>query len=116
MLTKIKAAALSAFVAFGALAAVPATAQAEGIYLNFGNGEPRFGVYAGDRDHRDWRRDRWERRGCSPERALNKAERMGIWRARIVDVNRRVIKVVGREDGERTMVVFGRERGCPVYR
>lgn len=32
MLTKIKAAALSAFVAFGALAAVPATAQADGIY------------------------------------------------------------------------------------
>ncbi|MBR2687296.1 MAG: hypothetical protein IKE42_05545 [Aquamicrobium sp.] len=129
MLTKIKAAALSAFVAFGALAAVPATAQADGIYLNLGSGEPRFGVYAGDRDQRDWRRDRWDRErgwdrrdrgwdrdrpGCSPEWALNKAERMGIWRARIVDVNRRVIKVAGRQDGERTMVVFGRERGCPV--
>lgn len=116
MLTKFKALALSAFVGLGALAAVPATAQAEGIYLNFGNGEPRFGVYDGDRDHRDWRRDRWdrERRGCSPEWALNKAERMGIWRARIVDVNRRVIRVAGRQDGERTMVVFGRERGCPV--
>lgn len=129
MLTKIKAAALSAFVAFGALAAVPAPAQADGIYLNLGSGEPRFGVYAGDRDQRDWRRDRWDRErgwdrrdrgwdrdrpGCSPEWALNKAERMGIWRARIVDVNRRVIKVAGRQDGERTMVVFGRERGCPV--
>ncbi|CAM5331410.1 hypothetical protein MAUB1S_05747 [Mycolicibacterium aubagnense] len=123
MLTRIKAAALSAFVAFGALAAVPATAQADGIYLNLGSGEPRFGVYAGDRDHRDWRGDRWDRRdrgwdrdrpGCSPEWALNKAERMGIWRARIVDVNRRIIKVAGRQDGERTMVVFGRERGCPV--
>ena len=129
MLTKIKAAALSAFVAFGALAAVPATAQAAGIYLNLGSGEPRFGVSAGDRDQRDWRRDRWDRErgwdrrdrgwdrdrpGCSPEWALNKAERMGIWRARIVDVNRRVIKVAGRQDGERTMVVFGRERGCPV--
>ncbi|MFD9898297.1 hypothetical protein [Mesorhizobium sp. NPDC059025] len=129
MLTKIKAAALSAFVAFGALAAVPATAQADGIYLNLGSGEPRFGVYAGDRDQRDWRRDRWDRErgwdrrdrgwdrdrpGCSPEWALNKAERMGVWRARIVDVNRRVIKVAGRQDGERTMVVFGRERGCPV--
>lgn len=125
MLTKIKALALSALVGLGALAAVPATAQADGIYLNLGSGEPRFGVYAGDRDHRDWRRDRWERdrdwsgdrdwrRGCSPEWALNKAERMGIWRARIVDVNRRVIKVAGRQDGERTMVAFGRERGCPV--
>ena len=125
MLTKIKALALSALVGLGALAAVPATAQADGIYLNLGSGEPRFGVYAGDRDHRDWRRDRWERdrdwsgdrdwrRGCSPEWALNKAERMGVWRARIVDVNRRVIKVAGRQDGERTMVVFGRERGCPV--
>lgn len=122
MLTKIKAAVLSAFVAFGALAAVPATAQADGIYLNLGSGEPRFGVYAGGRDHRDWRRDRWDgergwdrdRRGCSPEWALNKAERMGIWRARILDMNRRVIKVAGRQYGERTMVVFGRERGCPV--
>ncbi|MGN1290809.1 MAG: hypothetical protein ACI4XG_30130, partial [Bradyrhizobium sp.] len=113
MLTKIKALALSALVGLGALAAVPATAQADGIYLNLGSGEPRFGVYAGDRDHRDWRRDRWERdrdwsgdrdwrRGCSPEWALNKAERMGVWRARIVDVNRRVIKVAGRQDGERT--------------
>lgn len=128
MLTRIKAAALSALVGFSALAAIPATAQADGIYLNLGSGEPRFGVYAGDRDNnRDWRGDRWSdergggrdrdrdwRRGCSPEWALNKAERMGIWRARIVDVNRRVIKVAGRQDGERTMVVFGRERGCPV--
>ena len=47
--------------------------------------------------------------------ALNKAERMGIRRARIVDVDRRTIEVRGRaRDGERVYVTFSRQRGCPV--
>jgi hypothetical protein len=60
----------------------------------------------------------WARRECSPERALYKAERMGIRRARIVDVGRRTIDVRGRTRyGERVIVSFGRwDRGCPVYR
>jgi hypothetical protein len=56
------------------------------------------------------------RRGCTEDRALDKAERMGIRRARIVSAGRRTIEVRGRSrDGERVYLTFGRERGCPVY-
>jgi hypothetical protein len=124
MLKMIKTAVLSALIGLGGLAAIPAAAQADGLYLNFGgNPDVRFGVYAGDRydryhdrydryDRRDWRRD-W-RRGCSAQRALNKAERMGLRRARIVDASRRTVKVVGRKFNHRQIVVFANQRGCPV--
>jgi len=115
MFNTVKTAALSALVGLGALTAIPA--HADSLYLGFGNNQdPRFGVYAGDdgyRHRRDERRDGW-RRGCSPDRALDKAERMGLYRARIVDANRRVVKVVGRQDGDRVVIVFANERGCPV--
>ena len=115
MFNTLKTAALSALIGLGALAAVPAVAQADGLYLNFGHSGPRFGVYDGDREAvRDWRRDRDWRRGCSPERALDKAERMGLRRVRIVDMGRNTIKVAGRKYNDRVVVVFARERGCPV--
>ena len=120
MFNAIRTAALSAFIGLGALAAVPAAAHADGIYLNFGQGDPRFGIYAGDRGHgRDWRRDDWRRdrdwrRSCSPDRALDKARRMGLYRARVVDVDRRTIRVAGRKYNDRVVVTFGRERGCPI--
>lgn len=118
MFKTLKTATLSALIGLGALAAVPAVAQADGLYLNFGHSGPRFGVYDGDREQvRDWRRDRdWgrERRGCSADRALDKAERMGLRRARIVDMGRHTIKVAGRKYNDRVVVVFARERGCPV--
>jgi hypothetical protein len=60
--------------------------------------------------------ERVVRRGCTEGRALDKAERMGIRRARIVSVGRRTIEVRGRaRSGERVYLTFGRERGCPVY-
>lgn len=66
----------------------------------------------------EWRRDDGERRGrrfCSEERALDKAESMGIRRARVVSAGRRAIEIRGRDRyGERVRVAFGRERGCPV--
>ncbi|MBW8907683.1 MAG: hypothetical protein JF620_01395 [Mesorhizobium sp.] len=118
MLNTIKTAALSALVGLGTLTAIPA--HADSLYLGFGDRhDPRFGVYTGDDDgyRRDWRRDRdrdrdW--RGCSPDRALDKAERMGLHRARIVDISRRTVKVAGRQDGDRVVVVFANERGCPI--
>ncbi|MCA0032540.1 hypothetical protein [Mesorhizobium sp. B263B2A] len=120
MYTTIKTAALSALIGLGTLAAIPA--HADSLYLGFGNNnDPRFGVYAGDdgyRHRRDERRDDWRghgwRRGCSPDRALDKAERMGLHRARIVDANRRVVKVMGRQYGDRVVIVFANERGCPI--
>jgi hypothetical protein len=113
MFKTLKTVGLSALIALGTLAAIPATsAQAEGLYLNFGGDDARFGVYVGDDDRR-WhrrdrydrydRRDRWERRHirrqCTANRALNKAEHMGIRRARIVDIDRRSITVRGRKWG-----------------
>lgn len=118
MLRILKTTALSAMIAAGALSALPAGAQAEGIYLNFGDGA-RAGFHIGD-EGRDWRRhgDRWReqgwRRGCSPERALNKADRMGLNRVRIVDVDRRTITVAGRQYGDRVTVTFGRGPHCPI--
>jgi hypothetical protein len=121
MFKALKTAGLSALIALGTLAAIPATsAQAEGLYLNLGNGEARFGVYVGDNDRRVHRRDRWDRRHvrrqCTANRALNKAERMGIRRARVVDVDRRSITVRGRKWGDRVTVDFGRAPNCPVIR
>lgn len=73
-----------------------------------------------DRRYDDRRPDDrgWARRECSPQRALAKAERMGVRRARVVDVGRRTIEVGGRSRyGERVIVSFGRwDRSCPIYR
>jgi hypothetical protein len=129
MLNKIKTAAASALIGLSAFAALPASAQESGIYLNFGGGnEP--GAYFGDRrpgdyryregyrddrrwDQGRWGRDRWAR-GCTPDRALDKAERMGIYRARIADVDGRTITVRGRSRGERVYVTFARAPRCPI--
>ncbi len=76
MFDKLKTIALSAMIGLGGLAAMPAAAQADGLYLNFGgHNDARFGVYVGDRDARYYRGDRdrrghgWERARCTPERA-----------------------------------------------
>lgn len=136
MFNKIKTATISALVGLGTLAAIPASAQADGLYLNLGQGEPRVGVYVQDgyRDgyRDDYRNGRWDGRGegrwdysrndrrwdrrCTPDRALDKAERMGIRRARIDDVNRRTITLRGRKYGERVFVTFARAPNCPVVR
>ncbi len=61
------------------------------------------------RDHYD------ERPRCTEGRALRKAERMGVHRARITEVGRRTIEVRGRDRyGERIYIVFGRHPSCPV--
>jgi hypothetical protein len=125
MFNKIKTAALSAVLALGTLAAIPAAAQADSLYLNFGGHGAGVGVQFGDsghswRDHdrRDWRdrRDRrdWRAARCTPERALWKADRMGINRARVVDVDRDAIVIRGRARGDRVHVVFGRAPSCPI--
>jgi hypothetical protein len=127
MLTTLKTAVIAGVIGLASLAAVPA--KADSLYLGFGDrgNDTRFGVYVGDNDRphypdarRDWRRDEWrhnsyrERRGCSPDRALDKAEAMGIRRARISFVSERRIGVVGRQHGDRVRVTFARVRGCPI--
>lgn len=123
----IRTAALSALVGLGAFAAMPATAQAQssgGVYLGFGNQGPNVGFHFDDRgrhdfrDRRGYREGGYRNRGCSVREALNKAERMGLRRARVVDENRRVVRVEGRRShGPRMgMIVFANERNCPVIR
>lgn len=134
----LKLAALSTLIGVGALGAVPASAQSGGVYLGLGGGHrgPDVGVYLGgdgdrdyrrgDRDgyrdyrrHRDWddrRAERRDYRGCQPWQAVNKAERMGLRRARVDDVGRRTISVSGRARGEFVSLRFAREPGCPLIR
>jgi hypothetical protein len=116
MLTTLKTLTIAGMIGLGSLAAVPA--RADGIYLNFGDrhDDAGVGVYLGDngRARRHWDGD-WRRSGgCSPDRALDKAERMGIHRARIDFVTERRIGIVGRSRGDRVSVTFARAPGCPV--
>ncbi len=115
MFRTLKTAALSAVIGAGALMAVPVASQAEGLYLNLRNGDA--GIWVDNRDpqgRRHYRERNWDR-GCTAGRALDKADRMGIRRARIVDESRRTITVAGRQYGDRVTVTFGRDRHCPVY-
>lgn len=124
MFNTLKTLALSAMIGLGGLAAMPAAAQADNLYLNLGNNDARFGVYVGDRDgrHHRWDRHRPDRRWdrdrqrCSPQRALNKAERIGLRRVSLRHVGRNTISVSGRDRGHRVVVTFGRGRNCPVLR
>ena len=119
MINKFRTAALSAMIGLGAIAAMPASAQADGLYLNYG-GRGGVGIHIGDNDRVDYRKrhrhDRRHFRACTPNRAMNKAERYGVRRVRVVDVDRRTITVSGRKWGERVRMTFGRAAHCPVVR
>jgi hypothetical protein len=120
MFSRFKTAALSALIGLGTLAAVPAAAQADGLYLNYGghHGGVGVGVQIGDRDRVDYRRREHSRPGwgCTPHRAVNKAERYGVRRARVVDVDRRTITVAGRKWHRHVRMTFGRAPSCPIIR
>ena len=104
---------LAAMIALGGLAALqPAVAQADdfGIEFRFGGGDD--GPYA---RHHHWRdRDRFDRRGCRPERALDIARYEGLRRAEIVRVTPRVVVVRGRTPYGWDRLVFANVRGCPI--
>lgn len=101
--------------------AAPMQASAQDLELEIGRDGLRI---ERDRDCNPRYEDcyRYERRGyyedrprCSEGRALRKAERMGIRRARIADIGRRTIDVSGRDRyGDRIRVTFGRQPSCPV--
>jgi hypothetical protein len=113
------------------LSASPIPANAQGFEIEIGpNGsqlrlrdggcDPRYERCGREdwRDHDDDSRDgewRQGRRFCTEDRALDKAEQMGIRRARIVSAGRHEIVVRGRDRyGQRVNVAFGRHRRCPV--
>ncbi|GHD16502.1 hypothetical protein ACFOEZ_15050 [Tianweitania populi] len=96
---------------FAGLFTVTVPAQAQDVRIQLGQSGPRV---IERRDHR--RDDRRDERGCTEGRALDKADRMGLRRARVVDAGRRTIKVRGTDRrGDRRTITFGRDRGCPVF-
>lgn len=92
-----------------AIAATPLPSFAQSLELDLDGGRPKLRLVEPDREP-SYR----ERRRCSPERALAKAERMGLRRARIQSVDRDVIEVRGRRYGERVIVAFERDRNCSI--
>lgn len=104
-------AGLSALIALGGISATASTASAGpdvryGIYVQDGyrHGGPGWGRPGRDRDR------------CAPWLAEEKASRMGLRRARVVDVSPRRVVVAGFDRRGRDRVVFANVRGCPVIR
>jgi hypothetical protein len=123
MFNKIKLAALSAVVGLGALAAVPATAQADSFYFGISPAGPSFGFQAGPRHgapgwdrggHRPGRG--WDRQSCDAGDALRKADRMGINRTYVRGQNRNTIRIGGTNRGRPVTVVFAKAPNCPIIR
>ena len=112
--------ALAVGLGLPGLGGLGTVAQAQDFELRIERGDrcnPRFERCRGERYRDESRREsrRERRRGCSEGDALDKADRMGVRRARIMSAGRRTIDVRGRDrDGDRVVVTFSRERGCPV--
>lgn len=127
--------ALAAVVGLGSLSFAPVSANAQDVEFNIGRNGPSVRLrdncdpYRDDCDgppreegrnfRRDDRREVEGRRDgprfCTDDRALDKAERMGIRRARIDGSGRRSVEVRGRDRrGDRVEIVFGRAPNCPV--
>ncbi|HDZ75018.1 MAG TPA: hypothetical protein ENH55_20075 [Aurantimonas coralicida] len=104
-----------AALATGGVATTAAPAAADGFRFGITIGERAQPVhgrsYRGQRDYRDYRE---YRPACQPRRAVRKASRMGVNRARVIRANRRAVVVAGRSRGDRAIVRFAREPGCPV--
>lgn len=96
-----------------AASATPLPSFAQSIELDLDGEGPRLRLVDPD-DARDYRDRRGSR--CTPERALDKAERMGLRRVRIESVRRNVIEVRGRRHGDRITVRFERDRRCSIIR
>ncbi|PWV99964.1 hypothetical protein DFR52_103165 [Hoeflea marina] len=115
----IKSAFLALSLATAGLAVSAPAASAAGIELQLGtNGviiRDNNGRHDDRNRHNGWNNGRQQTRdACSPQRALNKAERMGVHRARLTDANRRTVTVRGVKRGHRVNVVFANTSSCPV--
>ncbi|MFC3208906.1 hypothetical protein [Aquamicrobium soli] len=104
MLNSIKIAALSAFLGLGALAAVPATAQAANVQIGISTHNLNVGYGHG-----------WNR-VCTPGKAVAKARRLGVRHARVRSIGHRTIRVTGTRYGHRVNLTFSKARNCPVVR
>lgn len=104
-----------------AVSAMPAHAGGFGFgFEDAGVGVELYGgdveVYGdGDGDNGRWaQRGGWMSNRCTPERALRKAERFGLRRTHVTDVDRRTIEVTGRKHREWVTIVFARAPHCPI--
>lgn len=114
MLKFIKASAVCALLGAGVLATAPA--QADALYVGGHHG----GVSVVVRDHDG---QRWHHRPgyrpagyCTPGRAIDKAQRMGVRRAHVTYQNRAAIGVRGYDRRGRIALTFGRAWTCPLIR
>lgn len=113
MKTFIKTAFVAlSLAAAGIAASAPAASAADARFVITIDG----GRHGGWDRHGDWGRHGGRDRGgeCSIGRALDKAQSMGLRRARVTDVNRRFVEVSGRHRGDYGRIIFANDRRCPV--
>ncbi|MHA6688270.1 hypothetical protein [Mesorhizobium sp. A556] len=103
---------LSEILGLGTLATVPATAQADSFHFGISSHGSSFGYHSAGYGHGP----RWDRRACTPRKALHKAQRIGVHRAHISSENWHTIRVSGRKHGHRINVTFAKAPHCPIIR
>ncbi len=116
MKTFLKTTLLAASLAVAGLAVATPSASAANVDFSIvvGGGQDFRGHHNRHDDHRGgWGRDR---RGgvCAPGQALAKARFMGIRQARVVDVDRRTVKVRGFKHGRPSGAIFANNHRCSL--
>lgn len=112
MLNKTKTLALSALIAFSAIAAAPSAANAGDIKIDvhFGAGfGPGFGFGPGYGYGYGY-----GYKHCTPGKALYKAKSMGLKKAYVAKANWNGVVVKGKKFGHKKVVAFGNAPFCPV--
>lgn len=110
MLTKTKTLALSALIAFSAIAAAPSAANAGDIKIDvhFGTGfGPGFGYGPGYGYG-------YGNKHCTPGKALYKAKSMGLKKAYVANASWKGVVVKGKKFGQKKTIAFGKAPYCPV--
>ncbi|MBB3945686.1 hypothetical protein GGQ73_001621 [Rhizobium skierniewicense] len=110
MISTFAKAGVAVLIAISSLSATASTASAQDV---------RYGLYVQDGQRHGghgWGRPDRGRDRCAPWLAEEKASRMGLRRATVVDVSPRRVVVAGFDRRGRDRVVFANVRGCPVIR
>lgn len=113
----IRTAALSAIIGLGALAAMPASAEASSLSIGIGSSSAGVSFHFGSRApaHRHVAPRYRHAPACTNSQALSKASRMGLRGARIVHSSRNQVQVRGwsRHRGQ-SSIMFARAPHCPI--
>ncbi|MFN4274460.1 MAG: hypothetical protein ACK4F5_16775 [Aliihoeflea sp.] len=116
----VRTATLAAIVGLGALAAMPASAEASNASFSFGVTSPdgAFSIQFGNpgpRYHRGQPRHHHHVRHCSDRQAVNRARDMGLRNARIIRSGHRTVEVSGWSHRRGySEIVFSRAPHCPI--